>query len=111
MLLYPLPISPRRLDSPLAVHLLAAAMTILVFGGTAMVLWTLHAARQLHLRQSPGTIASALSTGVPALCELLGGNPTEDETKEALRGKLVSLNPKTGKIEVVDAIDIAKEGK
>lgn len=68
-----------------------------------MVLWTLHAAQNLRLKHSPGTIASALAMGVPAICELLmDGNRTEEEMREALRGLLVSLNPRSLQIEIAE---------
>lgn len=87
--------------SPVATHLLAAAMFALAACGTVLQLAHARARRVLRLAHAPGTIASAVSLGAhTGLGAALAGRVREDEMRAALGDKRFRIDPRTHRIVV-----------
>ena len=85
--------------SPVATHLLAAAMFVLAIFGTLLQLWHRRERQVLHLAHAPGTIASAVSLGgQTGLGSVLAGRHRDEEMKAVLEGKRFRIDQRTMKI-------------
>ncbi|KAG5353078.1 hypothetical protein C0989_010701 [Termitomyces sp. Mn162] len=85
--------------SPIAVHILTAAMLLLAI--CACLIHVFHRAerRRLRLRHEPGTIASAVSIGAQTgMGQLLAGRQGREEIREVLSNRKFRIDPRTMKI-------------
>ncbi|GJE86425.1 DUF3433 domain-containing protein [Phanerochaete sordida] len=86
--------------SPVATHLLAAAMFVLALAGSALQLWHARERRVLRLAHAPGTIASAVSLGGGGVGGALAGRTRAEDMRAALHGKRFRIDRGTGRIVV-----------
>ncbi|KZT34086.1 hypothetical protein SISSUDRAFT_318122 [Sistotremastrum suecicum HHB10207 ss-3] len=92
-------VQSRILLSPIATHILAAALVILGCLGFIVHLYHKKLREPLALHHSPGTIASAVAiTANSDFGNLMHGKQQEKEIVQALRNKRFKLDRSTGKI-------------
>lgn len=95
------PIYIPALPSPLATHLLSAAMMVLSVAGTLMQLWHRHERKVLRLAHQPGTIAAGVSIGAQSdIGSVLFGHQKTQDMRKALGNNTFRLDQKTLKIAV-----------